>query len=101
MKIIAQIKAPSEQGFCIANVCHDDGQTGEYLIQDAYSSQGYWYKTLAELQDSLTEVSFIKEYCRFKVNTDPRLTGAKEYPICWYDETRFTDRVNFTKQVKI
>lgn len=101
MKIIASIKSPSEQGLCIATVYQDDGQTGEYLLKDPYSSQGYWFKTLEELQDSLTEIDFIKGFCRLQVSTTPYLRGIGTYPIVWYDETRFMDRVNFIKQVKI
>lgn len=63
MKQLAHIKAPSGQGVTIAYIKHDDRQTGEYLLQDAFSAQGVWYKTLDDLKAEWRSVGFMVAHC--------------------------------------
>lgn len=60
---IADIKAPSAQGITIAHIMHDDRQTGEYLLQDEYSAQGVWFRTLEALKAEWRSVEFLIEHC--------------------------------------
>ena len=69
-KRIASIKAPSARGITIAHIMHDDRQTGEYLLQDDFSAQGVWYKTLDDLKAEWRSVGFMVAHClRMKCNT--------------------------------
>lgn len=63
MKHLAEIKVPSGQGITIAYIKHDDRQTGEYLLQDAFSAQGVWYKTLEDLKADWRSVGFMVAHC--------------------------------------
>lgn len=70
MKRIASIKVPSSQGITIAYIVHDDRQTGEYLLQDEFSEQGVWFKTLDDLKAEWRSVGFMVAHClRKKCNT--------------------------------
>lgn len=63
MKRIASIKAPSSQGITIAHIVHDDRQTGEYLLQDDFSAEGVWFKTLDDLKAQWRSVGFMVAHC--------------------------------------
>ena len=63
MKRIASIKAPSSQGITIAHIVHDDRQTGEYILQDDFSAQGVWFKTLDDLKAEWRSVGFMVAHC--------------------------------------
>lgn len=63
MKRIASIQAPSSQGITIAHIVHDDRQTGEYLLQDDFSAEGVWFKTLDDLKAQWRSVGFMVAHC--------------------------------------
>lgn len=63
MERIASIKVPSSQGTTIAHIVHDDRQTGEYLLQDEFSAQGVWFKTLDDFKAQWRSVGFMVAHC--------------------------------------
>lgn len=70
---IADIKAPSSQGITIAHIMHDNRQTGEYLLQDEYSAQGVWFRTLEALKAEWRSVGFLVGHCLSKKCNEPTL----------------------------
>ena len=76
---IADIKAPSSQGITIAHVMHDDRQTGEYLLQDEYSSQGVWFKTIEALKAEWRSVGFFVGHCLSKDCNQPTLVSVTDF----------------------
>ena len=70
---IADIKVSSSQGITIAHIMHDDLQTGEYLLQDEYSAQGVWFRTLDALKAEWRSVEFLVGHCLAKNCNQPTL----------------------------
>ncbi len=77
MKHLADIKVPSSQGITIANIKRDT-QTGEYLLQDAFSAQGEWYKTLEDLKADWRSISFMCAHCIRHNCTTPTIVFTGE-----------------------
>lgn len=78
MKRIASIKAPLSQGITIAHIIHDDRQTGEYLLQDDFSAQGVWFKTLDDLKAEWRSVGFMVAHCLSAKCNTPTLVFTGE-----------------------
>lgn len=76
---IADIKAPSSLGITIAHIMHDDRQTGEYLLQDEYSSQGVWFRTLEALKAEWRSVGFLVGHCLSKNCNQPTLVSVTDF----------------------
>lgn len=59
MKHIANVISLVDSNTIIAKIYKDDLQTGEFKIQDANFSRGYWYHDLDQLYNELHEIDFI------------------------------------------
>lgn len=79
MERIADIKAPSSQGITIAHIMHDDRQTGEYLLQDEYSAQGMWFRTLEALKADWRSVGFLVSHCLSMHCNQPTLVSVTDF----------------------
>lgn len=60
MKNLGLIFIDSLQSVSIASILYDDKQTGEFKLQDEFSAQGYWFKTLDDILNNIKEVDFIR-----------------------------------------
>lgn len=60
MKNLGLIFIDSLQSVSIASIQYDDKQTGELKLQDEFSAQGYWFKTLDDVINNIKEVDFIR-----------------------------------------
>lgn len=78
MKRIADIKVPSSQGITIAHITHDDKQTGEFLLQDEFSAEGLWYKSLDELKADWRSVPFMVAHCSSHKCSTPTIVFTGE-----------------------
>lgn len=60
MKNLGLIFIDSLQSVSIASIQYDDKQTGEFKLQDEFSAQGYWFKTLDDILNNIKKVDFIR-----------------------------------------
>ena len=60
MKNLGLIFIDSLQSVSIASILYDDKQTGEFKLQDEFSAQGYWFKTLDDVINNIKDINFIR-----------------------------------------
>lgn len=80
MKHLGFIYVDSIQSVSIASIQHDDKQTEEFKLQDEFSAQGYWFKSIEEIINNIKDVDFIRQHTE-------RLNG-KVIVVCLHSDTR-------------
>lgn len=60
MKTLGLIFIDSLQSVSIASIQYDDKQTREFKLQDEFSAQGHWFKTLDDVINNIKDIDFIR-----------------------------------------
>lgn len=60
MKTLGLIFIDSLQSVSIASIQYDDKQTREFKLQDEFSAQGCWFKTLDDVINNIKDIDFIR-----------------------------------------